>query len=57
MDLLDQLDGCRHDTMGILDAANAFGQLTDVEQDETEGGLWSYAGLDEAQHPFTPATA
>lgn len=53
MDLLDQLDERRHDTEGILDAANEFGQLTDAEQDETEGGLWSYARLDEAEHPFT----
>lgn len=37
----------------FLDAANEFGQLTDAEQDETEGGLESYVGLDEAQYPFT----
>lgn len=53
MDLLDRLDDRRHDTLAILDAANEFGQLTDAEQDATEGGLESYAGLDEAQHPFT----
>ncbi|MGN6817019.1 MAG: hypothetical protein ACTHK3_13205 [Solirubrobacterales bacterium] len=53
MDLLDRLDDRRHDTLAILDAANEFGQLTDAEQDATEGGLEGYAGLDEAQHPFT----
>lgn len=53
MDLLDQLDDRRHDTLAILDAANEFGQLTDAEQDETEGGLEGHAGLDEVQHPFT----
>jgi hypothetical protein len=53
MDLLDQLDDRRHDTLAILDAANEFGQLTDAEQDATEGGLESHAGLDEVQHPFT----
>jgi hypothetical protein len=53
MDLLDRLDDRRHDTLAILDAANEFGQLTDAEQDATEGGLESHAGLDEAQHPFT----
>lgn len=53
MDLLDQLDDRRHDTLAILDAATEFGQLTDAEQDATEGGLESYAGLDEARHPFT----
>jgi hypothetical protein len=53
MDLLDRLDDRRHDTLAMLDAANEFGQLTDAEQDATEGGLESYVGLDEAQHPFT----
>lgn len=53
MDLLDRLDYRRHDTLAILDAANEFGQLTDAEQDATEGGLESYAGLGEAQHPLT----
>lgn len=53
MDLLDRLHQHRHDTKGILDAANEFGQLSDSEQDEIEGGLWSYAGLDEAEHPLT----
>lgn len=50
---MDLLDDRRHDTLAILDAANEFGQLTDAEQDATEGGLESYVGLDEAQHPFT----
>jgi len=53
MNLLDQLDDRRHDTLAILGAANEFGQFTDAEQDETEGGLWSYAGLGEAEHPLT----
>jgi hypothetical protein len=40
-------------TLAILDAANEFGQLADAEQDETEGGFESHAGLEEVQHPFT----
>jgi len=39
--------------MAILDAANEFGQLTDFEQDETEGGALGHAGLFESQHPLT----
>jgi hypothetical protein len=53
MDPIDRLDGRRHDSMAIVDAANEFSQLTDFEQDEIEGGLGTYAGLDEAEHPLT----
>jgi hypothetical protein len=53
MDLLDQIDEGRHDTLAILDAANDFGHLTDVETECDEEGIWAYAGLDAAQHPFT----
>lgn len=53
MDPLDQIDERRHDTLAILDAANDFGCLTDAETEYQEEGIWAYAGLDEAQHPFT----
>lgn len=53
MDLLDQLDDRRHDTMAVLDLANEFDNLTDAESAEHEGGVRTYSGLDDAQHPFT----
>jgi hypothetical protein len=52
MELLDLLDQKRHDTLGILDALNDFGRLSDAEQDAYLG-IWEYAGLDSAQHPLT----
>ncbi len=52
MELLDQLDPKRHDTLAILDAIGAFAELSDAEQDDYLG-LWGYAGMDEAQHPLT----
>jgi hypothetical protein len=52
MDGLDQLDVRRHDSKAIVDAAHEFSGLTDAEQDE-HLGLWAYAGMDDAQHPFT----
>lgn len=52
MDLFDKLDARRHDAMAIVDAANAFANLTDAEQEE-HVGLWGFAGMDEAQHALT----
>lgn len=53
MDAIDRLDGRRHDSMVIVDAANEFSRPTDFGQDEIEGGLRTHAGLDEAEHPLT----
>jgi hypothetical protein len=39
--------------LAILDSANDFGCLTAAEREQHEEGVWVYAGLDEAQHPFT----
>jgi hypothetical protein len=52
VDHLDQLDGRRHDAKAVVGAANDFSRLSGAEQEE-HLGLWGYAGMDDAQHPFT----
>lgn len=52
VDLIDQIDYRRYDSLALLDAANAFGRLGEAEQDQYLG-LWDFAGLEEAQHPLT----
>ncbi len=52
VELLDVLDQARYESLGILDALNEFGRLSDAEQDAYLG-IWEYAGLDSAQRLLT----
>ena len=51
MDALDRISLERFDAEDICRRLNEFGSLSDDEQD-SHLGIWGYAGLDEAQHPF-----
>ena len=52
MDAIDDLDTRRFDSLAIVDAANAFADLSDEAQGE-ELGLWEYSGMDDARHPLS----
>ncbi len=52
MDLLKRISPARYDAEAVAETATRFQGLSQEEQDEYLG-LWHYAGLDEASHPFT----
>lgn len=52
VDVLDPIDPRRFDTEAICEAATRFAELPNEEQDEYLN-VWDYAGMLEAEHPFT----